>query len=660
MNLCARLAVGNLKRGARSTLPFLLCVIGTVAMFYNLCYLEMYPAALIASGDSVLRMLLLFGIIVVALFALIVLYYTNSFLIRRRQKEFGLLNILGLEKRHLARMMAIETLLLAVTGIGLGAGSGILISKALLLLLLKLLGVGPAMGFTVSVPAILLCAGVFGAIFLLILAANVRRVVLARPIVLLHGSSVGEREPKTRWVLTAVGVLTMGGGYTLSLLTREPLQAIGVFFIAVILVIIGTYCLFTAGSVAILKILRKNRNYYYQTRHFINISGLIYRMKRNAAGLASICILSTMVLVTISTTVSLYAGVDDILRTQYPRDFVVTIFGAPPEKEDDAVKKIDAVLDERGIARENRICYRYATLAYKNAGGSIDFSSSTGYYEAGYTRFEFIPAASYTMLTGESLTLADGEALLYAPDAAYPSDAIDFGGEAFRIVGRLETLSVPKKNVFDMSDRFYLIVPDDGAIEHIFAAMGKDGEYKGSNLYYGFDTSVSDELQHDAQNGIYAALQGLPAGVTLVCDQWEDFISVYGGLFFVGIVLGTLFLMATVLIIYYKQISEGYDDQKRFEIMKKVGLSNAEVRGTVKSQVLTVFFLPLAAAIVHVAFAFPTVLRMLMVFSLKNIPLLALATAATCLIFALVYAAIYAVTAKSYYRIVNAPSLPSY
>ncbi|MEA4823750.1 MAG: FtsX-like permease family protein [Clostridiaceae bacterium] len=657
MNLCARLAVGNLKRGARSTLPFLLCVIGTVAMFYNLCYLEMYPDQLIVSGDTVLHSLLLFGIIVVSLFALIILYYTNSFLIRRRQKEFGLLNILGLEKRHLARMMAIETLLLAVTGIGLGVGGGILISKALLLLLLKLLGIGPTMGFTISVPAILTCAGVFGAIFLLILAANVRRVVLARPVALLHGSSAGEREPKTRWVLTAVGVLTMGGGYTLSLLTREPLKAIGVFFIAVILVIIGTYCLFTAGSIAILKIVRKKRNYYYQTRHFINISGLIYRMKRNAAGLASICILSTMVLVTISTTVSLYAGVDDILRTQYPRDFVVTVFGASPDEEDSAAKKIDAVLDEYGIARENLICYRFAALAFKNVGGSIDFSSGTDYYEVGYTRFEFIPAASYTMLTGESLTLADGEALLYAPDADYTSDTIDFGGEAFRIVGRLEALSVPRKNAFDVADHYYLIVPDDDAIERIFDATMKDAEYEGSNLYYGFDTSVSDELQHDAQSSIYAALKDLSAGITLVCDQWADFISIYGGLFFVGIVLGTLFLMATVLIIYYKQISEGYDDQKRFDIMKKVGLSNTEVRGTVKSQVLTVFFLPLIAAIVHVAFAFPAVLRMLMVFNLKNIPLLALATAATCIIFALVYAAIYAVTAKSYYRIVNTPSL---
>ena len=653
MNLCARLAFGNLRRGARLTLPFLLCVAGTAAMFYNLCFLDTYPEPLIAAGDNELRLMLSFGVGVVAVFALVVLYYTNSFLLRRRKKEFGLLNVLGLEKRHLARMMAIETLMLALVGTGAGIALGILLSKLLLLLLLKLVRNAPVLGFSVSLPAIGITAAVFGAIFLLILASSVRSVVLARPAELLSASNAGEREPKTRWLLAAVGILTLGGGYTLALLTRDPIQAMGMFFIAVILVIIGTYCLFTAGSIAVLKSLRKNRRYYYQTRHFINVSGLIYRMKRNAAGLASICILSTMVLVTVSTTVSLYSGFDDMLRTMYPRNFAVYGFDFEPAEADAAAETLGAIADQHGVSRESLISYRYYAIAYGVRDGVIDFSNGYEYYSDG-ARFEFIPLASYNALMGESRTLSPGEALLYTPDKNLLGDSVDINGEVYRITERLSALNVPTANVLERAYRYYLIVPDDEAVLRIVKASNLADRYEGETFYYGFDTDSPDALQLDAKASVYAAFQGHTLSITLVCEQWSDYISIYGGLFFVGIILGLLFLMATVLIIYYKQVSEGFDDASRFEIMKKVGLSDNEVRGTVRSQVLTVFFLPLCAAFLHVAFAFPMILRMLRIFSLDNTLLFVGTTAATCLAFALVYTVIYGVTARSYYRIVNA------
>lgn len=655
--LYRKLARTNIRKNTRTYLPYIAACIMTVAMFYNMYFLAGNSATKSGSLKSMLEM----GKWLVGIFSFFFLFYTNSFLVRRRKKEFGLYNILGLEKRHIAKVMLWETLYTALAGIGLGLVFGILFSKLMILLLYRILHFDIAYGFSISANGLAVTAVFFLVLFLLILLNSLRQVHTASPIELLHGTEVGEKEPKTKWLLAVIGVLCLGGGYYIAIATENPLAALTWFFFAVLLVIIGTYCLFTAGSIAILKMLRKHKAYYYKTSHFVSVSGMIYRMKQNAAGLATICILCTMVLVMISSTVSLYSGMDDLLDTRFAYDMKVTADYRPGD-EFDRAQQLQKVKEAAGQSACTDINIRdymelYFTLVKTDDGFTADEEASSGVSDI--ISFYVLTQEDFKRIGGEQLELSDGVAVYDSTESV--SDTFELFGDEFTVEKRLDSL--PQKSAMqDIVQVICVVVPDEEMLLNLYElktqAVGDD-QGAGINYIIGLDMNGSKEEKMACAELVRTAVsqEADNSYVSYVESKQEseaDFYVTYGGLFFLGIFLGALFVMATVLIIYYKQISEGYDDAGKYEIMQKVGMSRQEVKASIRSQVLSVFFLPLLMAGVHIAFAFPIISRLLALMNLTNTVLFAGCTVTTLIIFAVFYAIVYALTARTYYRIVKA------
>ncbi|MFA7672537.1 MAG: ABC transporter permease [Clostridia bacterium] len=655
-----KLAATNLKKNARIYLPYMITCTATIMMFYIMMFLATNKGIDSMAGDSSISVVLNFGSIIIGIFAAIFLFYTNSFLIKRRKKEFGLYNILGMEKKHISGLMAIENLYTTVISMVFGLFFGVLFSKLMMMLLEKIIRHSIGFQFYISTPSIAITVLLFLGIFTLTFLNNMHQIRLSNPVELMRGGEVGEKEPKTKWVLAVIGAICLGIGYYLALSVESPLAALGKFFIAVILVIVGTYCLFTAGSIALLKVLRKNKKYYYKLRHFTSVSGMIYRMKQNAVGLANICILSTMVLVMLSSTVCLYIGLDDALRSQYPRDIEVNVVGISEEDSRIVTDTAQTALSKSHLNIDNYVDYRskYYALEFDGSEFTLDegglYTSNT--MASGY----FIPLSEYNRMTGTDTVLADNEMLVYTPNGSQLSGTILFSGITYHIKSTLDELPV----VEDFTTRFYhvyyFILPDEGSIETINSAFYSGAiEWEGLSQYIGFDVDTSEaaeiRLLQTLEDALYG-IQGMEYYSMYVNGSvyMEDsFMSVYGGLFFLGLFLGALFMMATVLIIYYKQISEGYDDKRRFEIMQQVGMSKGEVKGAIRSQVITVFFLPLVTALVHITFAFPMISKLLQVLNLTNISLFVYCTLGTAFIFAIMYTIVYSLTARAYYRIVE-------
>lgn len=610
-------------------------------------------------GGQALLIIMVLGSIVIGIFSFVILLYTNSFLMKRRKKELGLYNILGMGKTHIARVMTLEIIDVAVGTIAAGLLLGILLSKIMLMLLFKILTFKVLFGFEVSPVAVIITTVLFVGIFALTLLLNVGRVHQSKPIELLYGGNFGEKEPKTKWLLTVIGLLALGSGYTIAIVINAPLQALLWFFVAVILVIAGTYCLFTSGSIALLKSLRGNKNYYYKMNHFASVSGMIYRMKQNAAGLATICILSTMILVMISTTVSLYIGMEGSLRNRFPRNIEITAANMSQAESNSIGRKADEIIQQSGIIAENSLQYRFRVFTLTGLGTGFSFPGADKI--KGPVSLFFIPLDDYNKMQGTTTSLSENELLLYSPNTAFVGKSVTFKDKSYTVKSVLTEL-IARNYALEVNDTYYLIMPDEQSIESIYSNLtgGKGGNKL--SYYYGFDAKTGASGQSDLTNKLSNALvistageksEGKPVAVSGTEAFKDIFLNTYGGLFFLGLFLGALFLMATVIIMYYKQISEGYDDKKRFEIMQKVGLSRDEVKKTIQSQVLTVFFLPLLAAAINILAAFKMITRLLFLLNLTDISLFALCTLLTIVVFAGVYAVVYVLTARAYYKIVS-------
>jgi putative ABC transport system permease protein len=649
-----KLAVNNLKKNSKAYVPYIITCIGTIIMFYNMCFLASAKTLGLISDDGSLKMILTFGTVVIGIFSAIFLFYTNSFLVKKRKKEFGLFNILGMEKKHIAKIMFWETVLTGAISLSAGLAGGILLSKAMILLLFKIIAIRVTFGFEVPTLAVVITPVLFGAIFAINFIYNSLTVRLSKPVELLKGGNVGEKEPKTKLFQGIVGLLSLSAGYYIALFTESPLQALTLFFIAVILVMIGTYCLFTSGSIAVLKLLRKNKNYYYKPKNFISVSSMIYRMKRNAAGLANICILSTAVIVMLSSTVSLYIGVEDVLRTRYPRDITVGSSFISNENVEKMNKIIEDTTDSLGIERRNVLNYRYLTVVafqedsrFQLQGDSLRFKDSAALF--------FMDIDGYNKMYNANKTLEENEVLLYEYRGRLPGDSMTIEDLQLRIKERVPAFEGDGNTSAMMINSFYLVARKDD-LQKIIRVSDPDNT-KGKDLayFYGFDVNADKQTQIQLATEIRKGLKEL--GISYYADgadlSRESFYTLYGGLFYLGIFLGLLFIMATVLIIYYKQIAEGYDDKERYEIMQKVGMSREEVRKSINSQVIKVFFLPLLTAVIHIAFAFKVITKLLEIFNLTNVPLFALCTLSTILIFSVFYVAVYTLTAKTYYKIVK-------
>lgn len=651
-----KIALNNIKRNSKTYIPFILTCVGAVSLFYNMYFLSVAKDIGSVSDNRSLRLILRLGAVVVGIFSLIFLFYTNSFLIKQRKKEFGLFNVLGMEKKHIARVMFYETLMTGTGGIVTGVLLGILVSKLMILLLLKIVKFKATFGFEVPVEAIGATVILFGAIFILNLVYNYSQVHRTKPAELLKSPNLGEREPKTKWFATIVGVLSLGAGYYIALTTESPLVALNIFFFAVILVIIGTYCLFTAGSIAFLKMLRKNKKYYYRANHFASVSGMIYRMKQNAVGLSNICILSTAVIIMLSTTFSLYIGMEDELRNRYPRNIMVSARNVPAEKAEELNRFIGEQVESVGANQKNIVYYRYMSFIVIKSGQEYVFGNSAGYAYNNSVLFTFITQEDYNRMENAQVSLDDNEMLLYAVKGKIPGDDISFNGLKFSIREHLSSFSIYEQSSSILAQSNYAVVKDTKTIRKVYSALNGDGDMGELSYYYGFDTDAEKDTQIELVRILRQKLGNVTKdGFVEGAEHERDgFYTIYGGLFFLGIFLGLLFIMATVLIIYYKQIAEGFDDRDRFNIMQKVGMSRKEIWKSVRSQVLTVFFIPLGAAIVHLAFAFKVITRLLLIFNLTNILLYAGCTLLVVFVFAVFYTAVYSLTARTYYRIVSA------
>lgn len=670
-----KLALTGITKNKKMYYPYILTCICMVMMFYIINFLAMSGEFREIPGGEAMQSMLGLGCGVIGFFALIFLYYTNSFLIRRRKKEFGLYHILGMGKRNLVKILVWENLITAVFSVAAGIIAGFLLSKGADVICVRIMGGQAGFSMHIDGKAVMMTVSLFAAIFFLIMVRMLFHIYRSRPVELLQSENVGEKPPKANWVLAILGAVTLGGAYYLALSIEEPMTALIWFFVAVIMVIAATYLLFIAGSVTFCRLLQKNKSYYYKTKHFVSLSSMVYRMKRNGSGLASICILSTMVLVVVSSTACLYIGAEDSLRDRYPRNIVLEIPSTDEAYVEPVREAAEEVLEKHEVQPEAVLDYEILDIGGLQKGDEIMLDSSK--VDVGMELYEnvrqlfIISLDDYNRITGEEKTLDSDEVIIYttkfgengnASEYDYDTITIEGGGtwKVKEVVPEFVSNGVDAQQI--MSSLF-LFVKDESVMEQINEGQAEIFGKNQSDIhtYWGFDLNCDDEEQKEISEEIVGELQGLYRADTTfpevmvesVAYERAGFYGLFGGLFFLGILLGIIFVFGTVLIMYYKQISEGYEDEGRFDILRKVGMKQKEIRQSINSQVLTVFFLPLIAAGVHTAFAFPLISKLLVLFSVTDKKLLLGVTGACYLGFTLFYIIVYVVTSREYYTIVS-------
>ena len=665
-----KLAADGIRKNKRLYLPFILTCIGMVAMEYIITFLGLSKAILQLPGGETIRVMMRLGSFVIAIFAVIFLFYTNSFLLRRRKKEFGLFNILGMGKNNIAVILLWECLIILGISLVCGLFFGIALSKLAEIGLFFIMNGSADYSFSIDFSSVLMTVGIFALIFVLLYFNALIRVKHSSAVDLIKSENSGEKAPKANWLLGVLGVILLGAAYYLAVSIDNPIEALVWFFVAVVMVIVATYLLMISGSVLFCRLLQKNKDYYYRSNHFVSVSSMVYRMKRNGAGLASICVLATMVLVMISSSSCLYFGAEDSLTSRYPREICVTATVEEPEQLDESnISIIRDYLNKNSVefgAKPSNI--NQAPCAYVSAlPAGTDMvcdhnSNKIGNYSYNDIRdIWFFDVDFYNENTGDNLQLAPGEVMLLTYRCSYDENVISFNdGKNFSVreskEGRLHVIGEQEAN---MVPSITVILPKLSDIESSFPETEK--KLIGYKWIYEFDTGIDNESQIKLTkelidrfaDNIDGNAKYKSVSIESRAEDADDFYGSYGGLFYIGILLSLVFTFAAVLIIYYKQISEGYEDQSRFEIMQKVGMTKYEIRRSINSQLLTVFFLPLAFAGMHLAFAFPIIRRLLTLFALHNVMLFVLTTLISFAAFALLYTLIYRITSNAYYNIVS-------
>ena len=667
-----RLAWSGMRKNSKLYLPYSLACIGMTAMFYILMHLADSPALKLIPSSASVTVTLSLGSFVMGVFSLLFLFYTNSFLVRRRYKEFGLYNVLGMNKGNISRVLAWEALINALISLAGGLFLGIALSKLAELGLVNIMGGDTDLDLRISVKALEFTVMFFCGIFLLIYINSLIKIRRSSASELVKSENFGEKPPRANWLFGLAGIVILAAAYYIAVSIKTPLTALSLFFIAVIMVIVATYLIFIAGSVWICRLLQKNKRYYYKKNHFVSVSSMVYRMKRNGAGLASICILATMVLVMISSTTCLYFGAEDALRDRYPRDISISAsYSGLDSMTDENISALRGEISAAvgGAETENILDYRCASLVGSLENGILDLSEAS-IYSTAMTTYDYVaevyivPLADYNAIAGTNESLGSDEAMIYAyrmdyTDKTFAVDEL----VSFRVKKVLDSFPIADGSAMaSIAPTVFVIVPDFAdTVAKLGGAVSSSGDEPASLSWnYAFDTPVSDEeetamcerigerLSECSETGgyLYYSRESLAA-------NRADFYGMFGGLFFLGIMLRIAFICAAVLIIYYKQISEGYEDRRRFEIMQNVGMTKKEIRSSINSQLLTVFFLPLIFAGLHLGFAFPFIHKLLMLFNLSNLPLLIGTTAISFGVFALLYAVVYRVTSNAYYNIVS-------
>lgn len=671
----ARLAADNIKKNARVYVPYILTCVLMAAMIYIIGSLANNPDIHnMKRGARSTPVIMTFGTIVTAVFAFIFLIYSNSFIMKRRRKEFGLLNILGMEKRHIAKLLFIEIGYVALITFVFGLGLGILLDKLMFLSLTRMIGESATLGFHFSLSSFIITSAVMLFIFFVTYICMLGQIHLAKPVELLSGSNVGEKEPKTKLFMTLLGIVLLSVGYVISIVTEEPTKVLPLFLLAVLCVVVGTYLIFMAVSIAILKLLKRKNDFYYKTSHFTAVSGLIYRMKRNAVGLASVCILSTMVLVMVSVTSSMMLGLEGAVRREYPND--VMIAGQDMQSVDRLEEIAKEKMDITNIKRTSQPVFlvygdpEKPTLLTKD-----DYVMMTDDYGEKYeTLNEEVSMKSYNInafeknevikgfdedspLRDENYDVPKGEVIVVSGMPDFDPKSITIAGKTYKVAN----VVFNDRAMYNGSTMDYDIIMNSReeivGLTNAYNKVSYHTSYGSERFYFDYvssDKRAQDELFEQTFAESWGEIDHqFSMSYVFFTDRYDQAMKIFGSLFFLGLFLGTLFLVETILIIYYKQISEGYEDQKRFEIMQNVGMSRREVKRSIRSQILLVFFLPLIVAGVHLTFAFPLVKRLLYLLGLSDTGLYLTCSAVGFAGFALIYTAIYVITARTYYKIVH-------
>ena len=660
MNLFySKFALNNLVKNKRFILPYILSAIFTIASFYILTSLSLGKNLdKLPQGISATKQVLGFGVIVIAIFSAIFLFYTYSFLIKRRVREFGLYSVLGMTKKQIARILILETIFIAVLTLVFGLAFGLLFDKLMLLVLLKLFTAGVSFGFVITPIAVFLTILLFGGIFFLLLIYTVVKISRLKIVALLKEENHGEREPKARFILAILGLGLTGYGYYLAQTIQNPIKAITMFFVAVLAVIFGTYLIFMAVSITVLKLMKNNKTFYYKPRNFISVSGLLYRMKRNAVGLANICILSTMVLVTMGTTSALYAGSEDAYNTRFPRDIIINGYRSTEGKLAEIEKNVKKATQDAGVETKDLVSYNMLNVVGRLNGTEINYESEfTGSFDKIKT-IVVLELKDYNKVSKEQKTLNAGETLLFIDKKGkYEANEITVQGVNLKIKEKLTdfpgALGTAAANIMDT---YYVVVKDNADVKKIESALKKklnisDGEGEIFN-YVGFNISDKSKEAKVIENFKQLEKEG-NINIEGKAENETNFKGFYASFLFIGVFISMIFVVSQVVIMYYKQISEGYEDKGKFGIMRKVGLTDKQIKQSIRSQVLMIFFAPLAVATLHTVVAYPFIEKILKLFLATDNNVFLIALAVTIAVFAVFYLIVYLITSRIYYRIIK-------
>ena len=660
MNLFySKFALNNLVKNKRFILPYILSTIFTIASFYILTSLSLGKNLdKLPQGISATKQVLGFGVIVIAIFSAIFLFYTYSFLIKRRVREFGLYSVLGMTKKQIARILILETIFIAVITLVFGLAFGLLFDKLMLLVLLKLFTAGVSFGFVITPIAVFLTILLFGGIFFLLLIYTVVKISRLKIVALLKEENNGEREPKARLILAILGLGLTGYGYYLAQTIQNPIKAITMFFVAVLAVIFGTYLIFMAVSITVLKLMKNNKTFYYKPKNFISVSGLLYRMKRNAVGLANICILSTMVLVTMGTTSALYAGSEDAYNTRFPRDIIINGYRSTEGKLAEIEKNVKKATQDAGVETKDLVSYNMLNVVGHLNGTEINYESEfTGSFDK-IKSIVVLELKDYNKVSKEQKTLNAGETLLFIDKKGkYEANEITVQGVNLKIKEKLTdfpgALGTAAANIMDT---YYVVVKDNADVKKIESALKKklnisDGEGEIFN-YVGFNISDKSKEAKVIENFKQLEKEG-NINIEGKAENETNFKGFYASFLFIGVFISMIFVVSQVVIMYYKQISEGYEDKGKFGIMRKVGLTDKQIKQSIRSQVLMIFFAPLAVATLHTVVAYPFIEKILKLFLATDNNVFLIALAVTIAVFAVFYLIVYLITSRIYYRIIK-------
>ena len=664
----SKFALNNLVKNKKFIIPYVLSAIFTIMSFYILSSLAFGDNLdKLPNGIEATKQVLSFGIIVIALFSVIFLFYTYSFLVKRRVKEFGLYSVLGMTKKQIAKILVLETIFIAVTTIVLGIGLGIIFDKLMLLVLLKLFSAGVSFGFSITPIAIVFSVLLFGFIYFLLLVYTVIKIARLRIVALLKDENKGEKEPKSRWILAVIGLALIGYGYYTAQTVQNPIKALTVFFFAVVAVIIGTYLVFMAVSITVLKIMKNNKNFYYKPKNFISVSGLLYRMKRNAVGLANICILSTMVLVTMGSTSALYAGMEKSYNERFPRQLMIAGYHSTNSKLTDIENNAKAAAKEAGTEVEDLVSYNSLPMVGRLVEDKFNFESNVGVDLSNVKMIVVLQLKDYNKFANKNKTLESNEILLHIDKKGeYNYNSISLNGSDYKIKEKLSefpgTIGSATANIMDT---YYAVVKDEKEGTKLATKLtewsSKELEKRGISIQTGTPTlqnyvafNIKDTTKEAKVIESFKKLEK-QSGIEIEGKEENKltFRGVFASFLFIGVFISFIFVISQVVIMYYKQISEGYEDKGNFEIMRKVGITDKQIKQSIRSQVLLIFFSPLIIATLHTIVAYPFIEKILRLFLITDNSIFLQALAVTIVVFAIFYLIVYAITSKIYYRIIK-------